>query len=93
MRLMASALSTDTVLDDLHVSEMIQRKCKWHVYLFHFILLTLSSVVKDGNTQRALQFADLSRRLSSKRTLEKPWTLLYVLCKISDSPQAVVSKK
>eukprot|EP00026_Physarum_polycephalum_P001520 Phypoly_transcript_01522.p1 GENE.Phypoly_transcript_01522~~Phypoly_transcript_01522.p1 ORF type:complete len:898 (+),score=123.02 Phypoly_transcript_01522:59-2752(+) len=71
MRLMAgNALTTDTVLDDLHISEMVQRK-----------------LAKDDNAQKALQFADLSRRLSSKRTLEKPWALIYVLCKISDSPQ------
>lgn len=44
--------------------------------------------MKDGNTQGALQFADLSRKLAGKRTLEKPWRLLYLLSKISDTPSS-----
>lgn len=50
------------------------------------ILKTIIIVVKDGNTQGALHFSDLSRKLSSKRTLENPWRVLYLLCKISDMP-------
>jgi hypothetical protein len=96
MRLLGSTLSTETILDDLHVSEMIQRKCKWVIRLSPYITQThaqsLFVVMKDGNPQGALQFADLSRRLAAKRSLEKPWKLLYILCKISDSQQTGVSK-
>ncbi|KAJ3331503.1 hypothetical protein HDU76_003008 [Blyttiomyces sp. JEL0837] len=75
MRILSSRISASILPDEVHVADMIRKK--------------LMRRNGSGSTESAAHFSNLHARLTSKKVIQRKWSILYFLLAVSDQNEFV----